>query len=188
MVWSNGADPLNDAIRLRQPDMLERDGPQRGLRRGEQFAWPQQEFGIMGPAKALVSHAEGLVDENAIFRHGGHDLGEDGSPQVIGDDHTIEALAAKRKRAAVLDVHFDEIETTRRCGGEERPGSGDVAIDPRHAQAARQTERKMPTGTARDIQDAPTHGDAVNKPGHPWRGSPSLRPSITHSLALETFV
>ena len=188
MVRSNGADPLNNAIGPRQPDMLEGDGPQKRRGRCEQFARPQQEFGVPGPAKALVSHAEGLVDEKAILRHRGHDLGEDRSPEVIGDDHTIEALAAKRKRAPVLDVHLDEIETTWRCGGEESPCSGDVAINPRHAQTARQTERKMPTGTAGDIQDTPTLGNATKEPGHPWRGGPSLRPSITHSLALETFV
>src|SRR4051812_11248132 len=72
----------------------------------EEFAWPQQEIRIAGPAEALFPYHEGLKNHHPAAHQHRHERPQQRPVQVVGDDDPV-IIAAEPRGDAVQVAAFE---------------------------------------------------------------------------------
>lgn len=136
-----------------------------------EFARPQQKVQIAGAPEPFIANGESLVQQEAAWRHGRDDVGQDRPVKVVGHHDQIESLRPQRPGVAALKVG-PQFSQSRRVG---LPVGIDV--HGRDAEAMGEKEPAMPTSPGGDVEGPATGSDQGQKTQDPRRGFLQVRQS-----------
>ena len=66
--------------------------------------------GLRGPAEALVTEGEGLVEKDPTGLQAVHQRHEQRAEQIVRHYHRIEAAPGERRGAGAFQVHLDDLD------------------------------------------------------------------------------
>ena len=182
MRGADGRDPLHDARRRLEADVLVGHGGEAARDGVEQLAWPQQEVGVPRATQALLAKRERLVDQDPVGRHRRNDIGEQRAPEVIGDDHAPISPAPEWRRSSLLEVRLDQLQAG---GWLHTPRCGQIPVDAHRREPLSKGQREMPSAAARNVKDAAITARAADEAANPGRGRQCpMGPAARHILAI----